>query len=147
MAKARVHQEISPFIHQALLIVLLIGWLASLVPSLVSAATQLATNPNLSAYYTTFLYSLFLPVVSFLIFMAWKRRKAGMALVVESLILTVIVVTVAMTISGIARFVIDQFHVVIAGSLGWWYVEVVACLASTIATFSVLWYARRLGKW
>lgn len=147
MVATRTHHEISPFIIQVFLLLVIISWATNLVPSIALAISQLAANPNLSAYYTTFLYSLFLPVVSFLIFMVWRRGKKGLLLVKESLFLTLIVLLVATSISGICRLLLNHFQVTLAGGLGWWYFEVVVCLASAIATFGVLWYARRLGKW
>lgn len=147
MAKARVHQEISPFVVRAFLALILAAWLLNIVSSSVFAVQQLASNPNLSSYYTTFLYSLFLPLVSFCIFMAWKRRKSGAALVTESLFLTLIVYYAVTLVAGISHFVLTQFQVTLAGNLGWWYLEVMVCLVTSMATFAVLWYAHRLGKW
>lgn len=147
MAKARVHQETSPFIVTTFLLLVVVGWLVGLVPSLIFAAQQLATNPNLSAYYTIFLYELFLPLVVFFGFMAYRRRKTGWPLVVESMLLTLIVWLVATSVSGLSRFVINQLHVVLTGDLGWWYLELIVCAVSVVATVAVLLYARRLGKW
>lgn len=147
MAKARVHQETSPFIVTTFLLLVVVGWLVGLVPSLIFAAQQLATNPNLSAYYTTFLYELFLPLVVFFGFMAYRRRKTGWPLVIESMLLTLIVWLVATSVSGLSRFVISQLHIVLAGDLGWWYFELIVCSVSAIAVIVVLLYARKLGKW
>lgn len=147
MAKARVHQEISPFIIATFLWLTVVGWLVGLIPSLIFAMQQLATNPNLSAFYTTFLYQLFLPVAVFLGFMAFRRRKSGLPLVVESVFLTLIVWLVATTVSGASRFVTGQLQIVLAGDLDWWYLELIICATSVAATLAVLFYARKLGKW
>lgn len=147
MAKARVHQEMSPFIMTTFLSLVVIGWLASLIPSLVFAVQQLSTNPNLSAYYTTFLYQLFLPLTVFFGFMAYRRRKTGWPLVTESMLLTLIVWLVATTVSGLSRFVIGQLQLTLSGDFGWWYLELIVCAVSVIATVAVLLYARKLGKW
>lgn len=147
MAKARIHQETSPFIMTAFLVLVVVSWLATLIPALVTALVQTATNPNLSAFYTTFLYNLFLPLVVFFGFMAYKRRKSGLPLVTESMFLTLIVWLVATTVSGLTWFVANQLQIMLSGDLGWWYLELVACVVSASATVGVLLYARKLGKW
>lgn len=126
---------------------MIVGWLVSLVPSIVFALRQLATNPNLSAYYTTFLYSLVLPVVSFVIFMAWKRRKTGVAHVSESLLLTMIVTSAVSMASAIGRLTLNWFQVVFTGSLDWWYFEMAVCLISSAVMFGVLWGSKRRQLW
>lgn len=147
MAKARVHQEISPFIVTTLLALVVIAWLASLIPVLITAAQQTATNPNLSAYYTIFLHELFLPLIVFFGFMAYKRRKSGLPLVIESMLLTFIVWLVVTTVAGLSRFVLGQLQIVLSGDLGWWYFELVTSVVTAISTVIVLLYARKLGKW
>lgn len=147
MVKTSKHQEISPFLLSTLAGLTVIAWLVNLVAVLIAVSQQWAFNPNLSAYYTIFLYDIFLPLLIFFAVMAYRRRKSGTPLLLESVFVACIVWIVVTTIGRISHLVLNQVPVVFTGQLDWWYLEVIICVVSTLATAGVLWHARRLGKW
>lgn len=147
MVKTSKHQEISPFLISTLASMVVIAWSVNLVAVLSAASGQWVYNPNLSAYYTIFLYDIFLPLLIFFAAMAYKRRKSGTPLLLESVFVAFIVWIVVTTISRISQFILNQIPVVFTGELDWWYLEVIVCAVSTLAAVAVLWHARRLGKW
>ena len=79
--------------------------------------------------------------------MGYKRRKSGTPLLLESVFVACIVWIAATTISRVIQLLLNQIPVVFTGALDWWYLEVIICVVSTLATVGVLWHARRLGKW
>jgi hypothetical protein len=147
MVKTSKQQEISPFLITTFAGVTVAAWIVSLLPILVTVIRQLDTNSNLSAYYITFLYNIFLPVLVFFVALAFRRRKAGLPLVIESIYVTLIVWTAVTMFSGIVQFILNQVPVVFSGELDWWYLQIVVCGASLAAAAAVMWYAHKIGKW
>lgn len=147
MVKTKKSQELNMFILDAFIVVTIVTWLLGLVPSVVSAVQQYATDPNLSGFYITFLYNLFMPLLVFGLLMGYRRQKVGLALVRENVLLTLIVWSVATIVSILANFAIAQLGIVFEGEFAWWYLELAVAGASVVATCAVLLYARRLGKW
>lgn len=147
MATARKHQEISPFIMKTYVVVVIVSWCINLIPPLTYALQQLPGNANFSAFYTIFLYDFFLPALLFAGFMAYRRRKTGVSRVAESLLLTLIVWHAVVATSQAVQFGLNQTQIMFDDNLDWWYLEVIVCAVSTVATLSVLIYARHLKKW
>ncbi|MBH1980571.1 hypothetical protein I8H89_03555 [Candidatus Saccharibacteria bacterium] len=147
MVKTRKHQEISPFLAATLASLVVVAWLVNLISTLAIALRQWFFNSNLSAFYTTFLYEIFLPMLIFFAAMAYRRRKSGGSLILESVFVAFIVWIVATTISRVSHLVLNQLPIAFTGDLDWWYLEIIVCGVSTVATVAVLWYAHKLGKW
>lgn len=147
MVKTRKHQEISPFLGATLAGLVVVAWLVNLVSVLSIALQQWFFNPNLSAYYTIFLYDIFVPMLVFFVAMAYRRRKSGTPLLLESVFIAFIVWIAVTTISRVSQLILNQLPVVFTGELDWWYFEIIVCGVSTAATVAVLWYAHKLGKW
>lgn len=147
MVVARKQQEIQPFVFKVFVALVVATWLLDFLITGWFIAQQLPGNPNLSAFYTTLLYQVLLPLLLFGGFMGYRRRKTGLALVTESVVLAFSVWLAVVTMSRVVQFVLNQFQVVLAGDLGWWYLELTVCAVSTLAALAVVIYARRLGKW
>ncbi len=147
MVKTRKSQEQHEFIIYGFVVTVVAAWIAHLVPSIVAIFRQISTNPNLSAYYTTLLYDLFLPLVVFGVLLVYRRGKEGIPLLVENVFLTLIVWLVATSVWAISQSILGLTQVALKGDLGWWYLTIVTCVVSVAAAAAVLGYARKLGKW
>lgn len=147
MVKAQAHQQLSPFVTRALVVVLVVVWVLQTLGTMIVMFEQLPNNTNMSAFYTTLLYNTFTPLIVLLGVLAYRRRKAGVPLLIESVLVAAIVWLCANATSGISAFLLTHSNIVLGGSLDWWYLELMVCVVSVVATLVVLWYAHRLGKW
>lgn len=146
MVKSKKSQEYSQFIIHGVALVAVAAWVVGVIPLIVQIFRQTSGSLSLDAYYTPLLYDLFVPIAVFGALLLWRRRKEGLALLVENVLVTSIVWMVATTILRVSDLVVATATAAGDG-LAWWYVTLVACFSSLIACAVVLWYAHKQNKW
>lgn len=105
-------------------------------------------HPNLSSFYTTFLYSLVIPVLLFA-FVAFLNRRyiQNRRIMFENVLITFIGVTFCSLIGYAVQTAMSLGQVVLDGPLGWWWLEIATATVSFAIYVGVLFFARRTGRW
>lgn len=134
------------FVQELFVAIVWLMWIVSVVIQVVMAADLFSRNPNLSSFYSQFLYATTIPVVLFVIAWfihpparKWTRFFHGTLIAVSG--------TLFASMVGMLTNLFITRNMVWQDPLTWWYVELVTALCSIIAFVAVLAVARYRGRW
>lgn len=141
-------ETITPFVQTLFLIVVVGAWALELAFQVFQAAIVYRHNPNLSSYYTTFLYSAIVPLLLFGLATFLNRRyKQNRRVVFENSLVALVGMTFCSFVGFAVRAAMSLGQVALDGPLGWWWLEIATATVSFAMYVGILLFARRTGRW
>jgi hypothetical protein len=141
-------ETIAPFLQTLFLVIVVGVWVLELAFQIFQASMVYRHNPNLSSYYTTFLYSAIIPLLLFGIATFLNRRyKPSRRVVFENTLIALVGMTFCSFVGFAAQMATMAREVIIQGPLGWWWLEILTAVASFVIYVGILLFARRTGRW